>query len=372
MSSITKRQTAKGVVYRARYRDPEGREHCKHFPRKRDAQSWLDEATATMTTGTWINPKEGKTTFKEYAEGWRARQMHRPSSAKHVESHLRVHAYPAFGHLPMADVRASTIQAWVKQLSDTLAPSTVRVAHGIVAAIFRDAVGDRVVTASPCDRTKLPELQPRALVIPTPEQVAALHQAMTPEYRALVHLAAATGVRQAEAFGLTVDRVDFLRREVTVDRQLLRASGEAPVFGPPKTKKSHRTIPVPGDLVDALASHITEHGTGPDGILFKSRYGGALKVSTFNGGPWRTAVSEAKCPDGMTFHWMRHYYASRLIAAGLSVKAVQVRLGHATAAETLDTYSHLWPTDDDRTRDAAAGAVAVLEADQGADQAGQS
>jgi integrase len=38
------------------------------------------------------------------------------------------------------------------------------------------------------------------------------------------------------------------------------------------------------------------------------------------------------------------------------VKVVQARLGHATAAETLDTYSHLWPDDEDRTR-AAVDAV---------------
>ena len=34
------------------------------------------------------------------------------------------------------------------------------------------------------------------------------------------------------------------------------------------------------------------------------------------------------------------------------LKTVQARLGHASAAETLDTYTHLWPDDDDRTRDA--------------------
>ena len=51
-------------------------------------------------------------------------------------------------------------------------------------------------------------------------------------------------------------------------------------------------------------------------------------------------------------HALRHYYASLLIRFGESVKTVQARLGHASAAETLDTYSHLWPDSDDRTRDA--------------------
>ena len=51
-------------------------------------------------------------------------------------------------------------------------------------------------------------------------------------------------------------------------------------------------------------------------------------------------------------HALRHYYASLLIRYGESVKVVQERLGHASAAETLDTYSHLWADSDDRTREA--------------------
>ncbi len=372
MSSITKRDTAKGTVYRARYRDPDGRERCRHFAKRRDAVQWLEGATAAMVTGQYVDPGAGKVTFKTYAEDWRSRQMHRPSSQAQVESHLRIHAYPAFGALPIADIKASRIQAWVKTISGRLAPSTVRVAHGIVAAIFKDAMADRVIAASPCERTKLPELLPRVLVIPTEDEVAALHAKMADEYRALVHLAAAAGLRQGEAFGLTVSRVDFLRREVTIDRQLLRAKGDAPVFGPPKTKKSHRVIPLPADLVEALAAHIAEYSTGPEGLVFTSPYGGALKVTTFNSGPWAAAVEKSEAPQGMTFHWLRHYYASRLIRFGESVKTVQARLGHATAAETLDTYGHLWPDSDDRTREAASGAVAGKVADSDADSAAES
>ena len=57
-------------------------------------------------------------------------------------------------------------------------------------------------------------------------------------------------------------------------------------------------------------------------------------------------------PDGTGFHAIRHYYASLLIRHGESVKVVQSRLGHASAKETLDTYGHLWPDSDDRTRQA--------------------
>lgn len=61
------------------------------------------------------------------------------------------------------------------------------------------------------------------------------------------------------------------------------------------------------------------------------------------------AVKVAGAP-GAHFHDLHHHYASVLIQAGISVKVVQARLGHATATETLDTYAHLWPADEDRTR----------------------
>jgi integrase len=60
---------------------------------------------------------------------------------------------------------------------------------------------------------------------------------------------------------------------------------------------------------------------------------------------------------------LRHYYASLLIRHGESVKTVQSRLGHASAAETLDTYSHLWPDSDDRTREAVDEVLGAHHAD---------
>lgn len=62
---------------------------------------------------------------------------------------------------------------------------------------------------------------------------------------------------------------------------------------------------------------------------------------------------------GFVFHGLRHYYASLLIRHGESVKTVQERIGHASAVETLDTYSHLLPDSDDRTREAVDSVLAL-------------
>ncbi|HEX3539753.1 MAG TPA: tyrosine-type recombinase/integrase [Acidimicrobiales bacterium] len=65
---------------------------------------------------------------------------------------------------------------------------------------------------------------------------------------------------------------------------------------------------------------------------------------------WRAAAAPLGIPSGDGFHQLRHFHASLLIRHGESVTTVQGRLGHATAVQTLDTYSHLWPDADDQTR----------------------
>lgn len=76
----------------------------------------------------------------------------------------------------------------------------------------------------------------------------------------------------------------------------------------------------------------------------------------------RRDAAKAALPEWATFHDLRHFYASLLIARGCSVKTVQKRLGHHSATETLDTYSHLWPDRDDATRaavDSVLGRLAI-------------
>ena len=60
----------------------------------------------------------------------------------------------------------------------------------------------------------------------------------------------------------------------------------------------------------------------------------------------------AQLPAGTRFHDLRHFYASALIAANLNPKIIQARLGHATVAETMDTYGHLFADAEDLGRTA--------------------
>lgn len=88
------------------------------------------------------------------------------------------------------------------------------------------------------------------------DRVEALIDAMPERYRALIMLAAGTGLRQGEAFAVEVEAVDWLRRTLRVDRQLVLLPGDEPYIAPPKTPASYRTVPLPQVVVDALAAHL--------------------------------------------------------------------------------------------------------------------
>jgi integrase len=323
------------------------------FNTKTDAKAFLALTEADIRRGGWINPAAGKVTFKEYAETWRAMQVHRPKTAEDVEGYLRLHVYPRIGDRPIAAIRASEIQSLVKSMA--LAPSTVAVAFSWVSTIFKAAVKDRAIPSTPCDDIKLPQVHKAKVAPLTMETVDKLIDGILPRYRALIVLGAGTGVRISEALGLTVDRVDFLRRKVEIDRQLIAvAEDDSPVFGPVKDKKNRpRTIPLPQVVVDELSAHIAQYGLGKGDLIFTSITGRPVSSST-----WSVAWSAAARPLGIAhrdgFHQLRHFYASLLIRKGESVKVVQERLGHSSATMTLDVYSHLWPDpdDEDRTRQA--------------------
>ncbi len=340
MASIQKRPDG---VWRARYRDDAGKEHASHHKRKVDAQRWLDEVTAARVTGHYVAPRAGRITFKDYAEEWRTTQVFRPSTAVLVETAFRVRVYPVIGDKPLEKILPSHVQALVSKLTDSYAPRTVSVTYSYVSSVFKAAVRDRKIQRTPCEKIKLPEIVAKR-VEPLPvEKVLAIADAVPPHLRALVVVAAGTGLRQGEIFGLTVDRVDFLRRTIKVDRQLNGRSG-AQTFGPPKTSTSNRTIPLPAVVGLELSRHLAAEGI-TEGLVFHGGRGAPLSRSTF-GNVWRKAA------PGVDFHELRHFYASMLIRHGESVKVVQARLGHKNAEETLNTYSHLWPDSDDRTRDA--------------------
>ena len=356
MPSIAKRDNGK---WRARYRDEGGKEHARHFARKVDAQRWLDEVTASVVTGQYVDPKAGKITFRKFYSAWSARQIWVASTRDNADRTVK--GVP-FGDLPMSDIRRSHVEVWIKSMTvDGLAATTIKTKFVIVRSVMRAAVKEKVIASDPAEGAVLPRRRKAeaAMRTPTVEEVGRLlasadsvRVSTRKGFRAFVALCAFAGLRLGEASGVQVRDIDFLRRELKVSRQIQR-DGSGYKVAPPKYG-SERAVSLPDDLLTMLAEHIatsTSQGA-PDRWLFT--IGGEPMHDNAVTWRWR-ATRKAAGLSWVRLHDLRHFYASGLIADGCSVVTVQRALGHATATTTLSTYAHLWPTAEDQTRKAAAG-----------------
>jgi integrase len=353
--------------------DPDGRAKSKACTTKDEADAELAKVTVGIADGTYVTPS--KVTLREYATAWLGHQLHhRPSTAEQARSRLERHVLPALGDMPLPRVRRSDVQALVTALATRdekpLAPATVKVVYTYLAAVMRSAVDDRLISHTPCSRIKLPEVTKKRVVPLTDDQVAAIAGQAGERYRAMVALGAATGMRSGELRGLTVDRLSpalhLLGRSVPdavtlhVDRQLTAVRpGGVPVWGPPKTPASDRKLTIGPVAARELVQHLRTFGVGRDGLLFVTEAG--LPMSRERARTvWAAATKGVQLRDRSGWHDLRHYNASLLIRAGLSPRAVADRLGHEDPSETLRTYSHLWPDDEDRARQAADAGLAKL------------
>jgi integrase len=349
VASVQKRPNGK---WRARYRDSAGKEHARHFDRKVDAQRWLDEVTALVVRGEYVDPASGKVTLGRYAAQWEAVQVSSDGTRRIVDNALRLHLLPALGSHPIGGVRPTMVQGFVRELeSKGLAPGTVRNVYDVTARLFAAAVDDRVIAHSPCRKIRLPRDDSEEVVPPTVDEVAAVAGAIGDRWRALIVLLAGSGLRIGEARGLEVDDVDFLRRTIRVERQRLQSGELAPL----KSKASRRVVPVGQVVIDELAAHLAAWPAS--GALFVDELGEPLPYWR-----WKRLLASACRTAGVdvTAHGFRHFAASALIAGGASVKQVQAFLGHSSAMITLRVYAHFWPGDEDRTRNVLDAALSPL------------
>jgi integrase len=337
MASIKRRENGK---WRARYRDDAGKEHARHFTRKADAQTWLDEQTAKLVSGMHVSPRTARTTVGEWCDTWlEGYKTRRSSTVRQAEVHVaRIRV--AFGSMQLSAVRPSHVRTWTSQLAaEGLSESYVYALHSRLAQLFSDAVHDGLVAKSPCSRRTSPGAGKQRAYVATTEQVWALHDRMPKHLRAAVLLGAFAGLRLAEACGLRVPDVDFMRGIVAPAVQY--------PADPLKSETSRTPIPIPESLALDLSAHVAAWRAE---TVLTDRWGHQLAPWTLERAVRAARAKVPGLPADFRYHDLRHYFASLLIASGADVKVVQARLRHASAKTTLDTYGHLWPDSDDSTR----------------------
>jgi integrase len=357
----TKQQGKKVYAYKVPYRDANGKQTSETFTTMAAARSFRNKIRRQRDEGLVIDAKAGMISFAEYAAIWLERaRTKREATYSIYETHLRLHIVPVLGGRQLRAVTRTDVQAFVNKIHAAgLAPRTVQAIYVTVAAVFRAAhLLDKRLTSSPCVEITLPEIPDREVETVSVAAVRALAGGMPKRYRAAVLIAAGTGLRISEVMGLTWDRIDLDARTVKVDRQMTPAG----IFGPPKTKRSKRVVPMPEMVAAALIAHREDFPPTRQDIAHTDGYtvrGAELVFFRANGKPtnarecgrgFQLARARAGLPDEATFHILRHTYASIQIAAGTSLTALRDRLGHGSIQVTSDIYGHLLPTEDDRTR----------------------
>ena len=342
-------------VWRARYRDPDGKEHARHFHSESAARDFVAEIHVSLKRGTYVDPKAGRTTVAEFFEEWAARQLWAHGTDKAMRLAMK---HCTFQHVELGKVRRSHVETWVKQMTvKPLAVGTIKTRFNNVHAVMRGAVRDRMLVVDPMDGVQLPRARKleHTMSLPSPAELHTLLESVDERLQVMVELCAFAGLRLGEAIAVQAGDFDFLRRTLFVQRQVIHRRGHAGEITPPKYG-SERLVFVPDALLHRISQRISETGThGPQAWLFAGRYDLPPHPGTMSR-LWRDAVEAAGLPP-YHVHDLRHFYASGLIAAGCDVVTVQRALGHAKPTTTLNTYAHLWPTAEDRTRKAAAGLV---------------
>lgn len=336
----------RGKRWQARWTDPAGNEPTRTFRTYDAALAHVAAMDVEVHSGSYIDPVRGQVQFRPYAERWLANQLHlRDSSLEAIERRFRLHVYPVLGEAQMRAIRRKDVQDMITGAKQRLAPSTVAVTYTYVAAVFRSAVLDKDLRESPCVKISLPPDPAKKVVPILADQVATIYDQVPARYRAAVVVAAASGLRQGELFGLTEDRLAGSRDniELLVDRQRGPRPG---TFSDLKTENSDRGVSIGPYASERLWEHIETFGVGKHGHIFTTSRGTevcrrhAVRI-------WQYGSSDLVLRDRSGWHDLRHFYVSMLINEGLSITAVAELIGD-TVETTSKVYAHMWPNDHER------------------------
>jgi integrase len=298
----------------------------------------------------------------------------RPSTYNSYVQHVDCHVVPFIGTVQLQKLSGATLNGLYGKLAASgrkngkrgLSPMTVHHVHSCLHRALRDAVRWGRLTRNPADAADPPRLRASAHEMRTwsAEQLQ-VFLGSTKEERlgGLWHLLALTGMRRGEALGLRWDDIDLQAARLSVRRALIPTGGEV-VVSEPKTAKGRRVIALDATTVCVLKAQASRQLTdqtqcGDDwvdsGYVFTIASGEPLDpedVTRY----FRQAVKRAMLPQ-IRLHDLRHTHATLALQAGVHPKVVSERLGHATVAITLDTYSHAIPAMQEEAAALIAGLV---------------
>jgi integrase len=200
-----------------------------------------------------------------------------------------------------------------------------------------------LVLANPFAGLELPVIQPHGIAFLERAEAEALFAAAGEtgaRWRTLIELGTEVGLRPGELYGLHGHRVDWLRGKIQVIDVMTRKG----LRQWPKSKKSHRVVPVPAYIMEGMSALMA--GRPRDALVFTAPGGGPVDDGNFRDRIWYPAVAAAgirRFPPRI----MRHTAASWLVIDGVPLYDVQALLGHESY-RTTERYAHLAPDAHDK------------------------
>jgi integrase len=273
---------------------------------------------------------------------------------------------PVLGSIPVAKLTTEEIDRFYRRLLTVggprvkYTPATIRRVHGILRRALSQGLRWGWIARNPARDASPPRVPVKELRPPTPDEVARLFTLAAetnPRLALLVVLAASTGARRGELLALRWSDVDLDHNVVTIERGLILAGRELIEQGT-KTHQSRRLALDEGTigLLKAHREHMAENarafGTVLPGnaLVFSDSAEGTEPLRPDSASRAFRTLCERAGVEGVRFHDLRHYVATRLLGAGVDIRTVAGRLGHRNASTTLNVYSHFLPEAD---RDAA-------------------
>ena len=325
--------------WQARYRDRSGvaRTAPTTFPTRGDASRYLAGVRADLDRGNWFDPNAGRTKVKAYADSWLKTRRVRggplaPRTRELYRWQLDRHILPALGDVELRHLDPATVRTWYGNMTSKTGPGAITAAkcYRLLRTICETAVFEEELPRNPCT---IPgagqERSPARPALSVPE-VYALADSVGDRWRALVLLAAFTGLRFGELAGLRRRHVNLLHGVVEVRESVSYLAGGVRHVGPPKSEAGRRTVAVPPHIVGELRDHVDRYAeAGPDGLIFVGPKGGPLRNATFSRSVWRPALA-ANGLSGVHFHDLRGFAATLAAISGATTAELMARIGHST------------------------------------------
>jgi integrase len=316
----------------------------------RQAQTYLNKVLRERDLGRRV---EGVTiTLDEFLTRWldiAAKPKLRQRSYQSYESLLRRYIRPVLGERILSAITPLDVQgAYQKMIVHGLSARTVRYTHAVLRSAIRQAIRWRLLLQDPTNGAQLPRLGRREMHVLTAEQCRIfLSAALKTHYGPVFAVALTTGMRPSEYLALKWQDIDWDRGTVSVVRTLERAAGLWR-FAETKRARSRRIIKLQEWVLETLKS-LQSRRIQRNGCSWPAS---AELVFTTPAGPpihsdklakrFKAILRQASLPI-IRLYDLRHTSATLALAAGVPPKVVAEQLGHASAAFTLDVYSHLLP-----------------------------